>query len=186
MKILCKIWMDWIKPIWSKIRWTGKNKETAAPCEETAKTIQQIKSACSNVYRHFRWTMDDISELFDSFTPVEYLYNKYKEAEDSEHKLEDDCDGFHSIIHHILAQNGVESYILSIATKPIKNSHTMCIFKLDDSYYLVDYTSVKKYGTSVSDIVNEYISRKKYDKAYYWNTQYWDYKKNKYKNIKLK
>ena len=176
MKFLARIWLDYLKPFWSKIRWNKQRKVVAEECKETVKTIAEIRAMCSKVYSCFEWTMDDISELFDSYRPTEYLYNTYLGEKAKGKKWQDDCDGYHTVIYHILIQNGFDAVLFTIATKPFTKSHTMCLFKADGKMYLVNYTSVREYESgNIQAIVDDYNKRNKLEPEHYWNTQKYDY-----------
>lgn len=183
-RFFCKLWCDYLKPFWSKIRWCGKRKIVGKEVtEKVTNTLTSVRTMCNEVYRRFEWTMDDFSQLFDSLRPCEYLYNWYQES-NYDDPLKDDCDGYHSIIYHILQANGFDCCIITIVTNPISKSHTMTMYKYNGCYYLVDYTSVKKYaaGTTVQQVVDDYNERRGYKKEHYWNTQRYDYKKKAFYN----
>lgn len=187
MKFFAKLWLDYLKPFWSRIRWMRKRKIEAVPCAEQATDIASIKNACSLVYKNFEWTMDDVSQFFDSYAPVEYLYNVYRNALDNGgEKIRDDCDGFHSVIYHILTKNNIPAVLLTIATKPLKVAHTMCLFKYRGFYYLVNYCSVKRYNyDTIDEIVEDYAANdSSIKKVHYWNMHEYDYEKNVFRTVK--
>lgn len=180
-----KLWCNYIKLFWSKIRWCGKRKIKAVPCTESLTSLGDIRQMCKTVYRSFEWTMDDISELFDSFAPVEYLYNYYRDSEEAAEKFKDDCDGYHSVIYHILTQCGYDAALLTIATSPISKSHTMTLFKLDGKYYLVNYTSIIEYNTTdIQAIVDDYNNARGFKKEHHWVVQKYNYDKAAFYNVK--
>lgn len=186
MSIFCKLWLDYLKPFWSRIRWCRKRKIEAYPLQDHITETYTIQTMCSDVYRKFTWTMDDITQLGDSYAPVEYMYNQYVDSATTGKKFQDDCDGFHSVIYHILTQNGYDCVLFTIATKPITKSHTMVIFKKDDCYYLINYTSVQKYtvGTTIQKIVDTYNATHGLKKEHYWNLHKYDYDKNIFYTVK--
>lgn len=183
IRFFCKLWCDYLKPFWSRIRWCRKRKiESEEVTEKVTHTRTSVRSMCQEVYSRFEWTMDDFSQLFDSLRPCGYLYNWYKDST-REEPLKDDCDGYHSLIYHILKANGFDCCIFSIVTNPMKHSHTMTLYKYNGAYYLVNYTSVKGYfNCTIQDIVDDYNKSHGFKKEHYWNTQRYDYEKKKFVN----
>lgn len=183
IRFFCKLWCDHLRPFWSQIRWCGKRKVKGEEVtEKITPTITSVRSLCQSVDDKFRWTMDDFSQLFDSLRPCEYLYNWYKNAT-KETPLKDDCDGYHSLIYHILTANGFDCCLFTIVTNPVKNSHTMTLYKYNNMYYLIDYTSIREYsGCTIQGIVDDYNKRHGLKKEHYWNTQRYDYEKKKFVN----
>ena len=180
--LICKVFLDYWKPFWSSVRWCGKRKEEAVSLLDTVRNETELRSMLSNVNNHFHWTMDGITQLFDSYQPVEYLYNKYVECKTRDEKVEGDCDDAHSIIYHILKENGYDCVLFTIATRPISQSHTMVIYKEVGCYNLVNYRAVTHYpkGTTIQDIVDDYNKSRGYKKEWYWNMHRYDYDKNKF------
>lgn len=185
IRFFCKLWCDYLKPFWSSIRWWSERKiEGKEVTEKVTNALTSVRSMCREVYSKFDWTMDDISQFFDSLRPCEYLYNWYKDST-REEPLKDDCDGYHSLIYHILKSNGFDCCIFTIATNPIKNSHTMTLYKYNDAYYLINYTSIRKYSNcTIQDIVDDYNKRNGLKKEHYWNTQEYDYEKKCFYTVK--
>ena len=186
IRFFCKLWCDYLRLFWSSIRWCRKRKITSnTVVEKVDSTITSVRAMCNKVYSKFEWTIDDFSQLFDSLRPCGYLYNWYQEST-KENPLKDDCDGYHSIIYHILTANGFNAAIFNVVTSPISKSHTMTLYKRDNNYYLVDYTSVIKYsgGVKIQDIVDDYNKRHGYKKEHYWNVQKYNYTQAKFYNIK--
>lgn len=183
IRFFSKLWCDYLRPFWSKIRWCGKRKIAGKEVtEKVTNTLTSVRNMCNEVYRRFEWTMDGFTQLFDSLRPCEYLYNWYQEA-NYDDPIKDDCDGYHSIIYHILQANGFDCCIITIITSPITKSHAMTLYKYNGDTYLVNYTSVKKYtNCTVQDIVNDYNKGNGFKKEYYWNTQRYDYKKKAFYN----
>lgn len=183
IRFFCKLWCDYLKPFWSKIRWCKKRQVVSREVsEQVTSDISSVRSLCSKVCSRFEWTMDDISQLFDSLRPCEYLYQLYCNA-NYDDPLKDDCDGYHSLIYHILHENGFDCCILTIVTNPIRDSHTMTLYKVNGCYYLINYTSVRKYETNnIQEIVDDYNNRNQYGKEHYWNTQRYDYIKKSFYN----
>lgn len=188
IKLFFKLWLNKIKPFWSKIRWKSKLSVKSNMCYEQLDTIDDVKSMCKDVYNTFEWTQDGLDELFDSYRPVEYLYTEYIKNKGTNNKFKDDCDGFHSVIYHILVHNGYDAGLITIITNPLLKSHTMAIFKDRYCYYLVDYNELMKFSDSCSiqDIVDSYNRANSYKPEYYWNIQQYDYDTCTFYTIKEK
>ena len=140
MKFLAMVWLECLRNFWSNLRWCAHRKDTTK--EIPTVNADNLNSTLREVYNNFEWTMDDWTQLFDSMRPAPYVYNLYFGAENTKTDFKDDCDGFHTVIYHILKNNGYDVALITVATKPIKNSHTMCAIKekieeqlkLDDTY----------------------------------------------------
>lgn len=190
MKFLCKLWLDYIKPVWSKIRW--KKINSILPTQTNllkAKSIRGIQEVCDTLYKHYRWKMDDVSELLDTYRPIGYLYNWYINSLNKDSIIvEDDCDGFHSIVYHILKSNNIQSCLLTIATRPITNSHTMTLFRYEGDIYLIDYNVLYKYSAdkTIQSIVDDYNTRNKYKPEHYWTTHEYNYDKRLFYKVEWK
>lgn len=140
----------WI--FWSNHRWKDverynqviENKELL-----DLDSIDKIKSMTKNVYTKFEWTMDGADQLFDSICPPPYNYVRYKTG-----VLKDDCDGYHSLIYHILHANNIECYLMSVVDWLW--GHCILLFKFEDKWYTMDYTSVHQSFDSAEEAIKSY------------------------------
>lgn len=98
------------------------------------------------------------------------------------------CDGCHSVVYHILKNNGYDCVLFTIATRPITQAHTMVIYKENGCYTLVNYRAVTHYpqGTTIQDIVDDYNKKHNLKKEWYWNMHRYDYDKNKFYTVDRK
>ena len=80
VKTFFKVWLDGIKPGWSKLRWGKYLDEEPYPVEEKITSLDEAKEVFRSVYRCFDWTMDGVDELFDTYMPVEHMYNQYRDS----------------------------------------------------------------------------------------------------------
>lgn len=88
------------------------------------------------------------------------------------------CDGFHTIVYHILKNNGYNVALITCVTKPITKSHTMCLIKDDNgTYRVVDYTRVYRYP-SIEKFVENYSTPVRF-----WCLDRYDYDKNVFYSI---
>ena len=164
-----KIWVAWLKPHWSNFRFRKSIKEYASTSGEL-NSIGEIQEKVINLYKNFEYKLDDFSMLFDAIdTPPQCLFHL------ENNKLLDDCDGFHAAVYHLLSQkakNAVNIYLITVKTNPFTQSHTMCVFDLDEITYLVDYQSViemQDYNQSLDHMKQNYSCEPVY---YHLNT--WD------------
>ena len=185
IKLFFKVWLDHIKLWWSKVRWFNKRKIESKECTEKVNSLTDIRLMCIDVDKRFEWTMDNIDQLFDSYRPTEYLYEMYHDST-IEKPFKDDCDGFHTVIYHILKQNGYKCALLTIATNPMKYSHTMTLFvDTDGRYCLVNYNAVHKYadGTTIQQIIDEYNYANGFKKEYFWTLHEYNYETKSFYKI---
>lgn len=176
------LWLRGIKNWWSKIRWCKESKEESLEVPEI--TDKNLKSECQKLYRGFDWHMDGIDDLFDTYMPAPYAYNRaYKCINEGEPPLDGDCDDFHSAVFNMLAKNGYDVALITVATIPITESHTMTAIKdvAEDgtvSYRVVNYTSIKGPYKNLQEFVDNYGTPVRY-----WCLQKYDFEKGKYYNI---
>lgn len=176
------LWMKYLRNFWSMIRWNGKRKIDSEPVFEV--TDDNLQSTLKDVYSHYVWTMDDISQLLDSICPPPYLYNWYLDIKnsDSSDKVKGDCDDYHALIYHLLINNGYDAALITFATKPITKSHTMTVIKdtAEDgtvSYRVIDYTSIKTYAS-----LEEFAESYKYP-VRVWTLDMYDYRTRRFRNL---
>lgn len=187
LKFLAMIWLEGVRNFWSNLRWCRHRKDESEAIPEV--NADNLNSVLREVYNNFEWTMDDWTQLFDSVCPAPYIYNKYVEAEKTNSDFFGDCDDYHTVIYHILKNNGYDVALITVATKPINNSHTMCAIKekIEENgvektvYRIVDYTSLRGPYTSLQDFVDDY----RYP-VRYWKLDQWDYNKKKFRGVSKK
>lgn len=101
-----------------------------------------------------------------------------------EGKLHDDCDGWCSAVYHIIHENGFKCYI--VTTIYTDGGHCFILFKYIDGYYIIDYTDIQGSFSNIKQ-VEDYIINKKYkDTHLFHNYLIYDYKNNKYIEVKPK
>ena len=171
-----KFWLNHFKPWWSRLRWYKHLEDES--CAIPKVTRRTMESALKDIYAHYKWKADGFSELTDSYRPIPYIYNMYVQAAESSTIFEDDCDGFHSVVYHMFEHNGYSCALLTMVTKPFKNSHTVCAFRIKDAYYVVNYQKISGPYTSLQDFVDAYK-----DPVRYWNLQKYDYEKHKFYTV---
>lgn len=182
-KFFAMLWLKYLRNFWSMIRWNGKRKEVSR--EMISVNDGNLKSTLKDVYSHYQWAMDDVSQLFDSMRPAPYLYNQYLEAKLNDKVVEDDCDGYHTIIYHMLKNNGYRVALITLVTDPISQSHTMVAIKdiIDDgtvSYRVVNYTAITGPYITLEKFVEQY----KHD-VICWSVDKYDYDGRRFRNISV-
>ena len=183
VKAFFKIWLDGIKPGWSKFRWRNYLDEEPYPVEEKITSLDEAKEVFRSVYRCFDWTMDGVDELFDTYMPVEHIYNQYRDSKSNNTLFLGDCDDYASVAYHILHENGYDVASITIATNPASDSHTMVIYRdTDDCLVLINYSVLRKYDKdkTVQDVIDDYNRIYKYKPEYYWTLHKYDYDKHEY------
>lgn len=169
---LTKIWVVRLKPIWNNFRFRKSIKEYI-PLSNELNTIGDLQERVGELYKSFTYKYDDISMLFDAIdTPPQCLF--YLENS----TLKDDCDGYHAAIYHLVThrvENASNIKLITVVTKPFTNSHTMCVFDLNDKTFLADYQKVieiQGYSDALDHMKQAYSTKPIY---YHLNT--WDAEK---------
>ena len=172
-----KLWIDHIKPVWSKIRWCRHLKEKSE--EVFSVTEELLPFVLRDLYKNYKWKMDGATQLFDSLRPIPYIYNLYLAQNKKGIVFEDDCDGFHSLVYYILEKNGYDCYLITFITKPLSKAHTMCVVKRKGKFQLINYTFISTLCyDNIQQIADEYTVPVRY-----WNAQKWDYSKKKFYTV---
>ncbi len=74
-----------------------------------------------------------------------------------ESNFEGDCDEYSMLQHRLLTELGYESYIVSYVQKNIVNSHSMCLFKLENGkFQSISTEGLKKEFNSVDEWLKSY------------------------------
>lgn len=169
---LQNIWNKYLRYIYSIF--TCINDVKDMPVYEKIYSIDDIKNIQQSLFKNFSYQKDFIDEIH---TPAQcykdYFYNNFN----------DDCDGFHSALYHILSKNNIEQWLVTQIPKYMYG-HTYIIFKFNSKYGIIDYTNVTYGITNRKDLIT-IIKLYKYDSDYLahyiWK---WDYEKKKYVNCK--
>ena len=181
------LWLKGIKNWWSKLRWWKQAKVESEPVPEIKKDESNLLEEIKKVNDGFKWEMDGVKDLFDTYMPATYAYNEtYKATHEGTEKLEGDCDDIHGAIYHLLNENGYDVALITLVTIPITKSHTMTAIRDVDSngnvtYRVVNYRLVKGPYTKLEDFVDTYTHPVRY-----WQLNKFDYEKGRYVNIDYK
>ncbi|MCL2539100.1 MAG: hypothetical protein FWE66_02045 [Oscillospiraceae bacterium] len=169
---ISKIWVVWLKPVWSNLRFRKSVKEYQSTSDEIA-DIDDLRAKVKALYKNFIYKYDDFSMLYDAIdTPPQCLCYLENDV------LEDDCDGFHAAIYHLIKQkmeNASNNNLITVVTRPVAKSHTMCVFDFDGKRYLVDYEEVIEIQ-AYSD-VSEHVGQVFSCKPLYYHLNTWTEKR---------
>lgn len=170
-------------PIWSNVRWRNALKDHSVADEYLVKNLTDIKILVRLLYKKFKWVADDATELGDSITPPAQCYKDFCNG-----LLEDDCDGFHSLVYHCLAKSGVRCYLMSVVVA--SGGHCVLVFENKGKWYVNDYNKVYNGFATLREAVEDYnkiylTSYHKEDNEVIYNgfTEY-NYTTGKFKSVK--
>lgn len=144
---------------WSNIRWSQSTRENIGITEDLQfNSIAELKKVLSKFYSNYKWTADGIDELWDCITPPPHNYKRWCEK-----TLLDDCDGFHSLVYHMLYNNNYKCYLLTAIAKG--GGHCVSLF-LDNKkkWRVIDYTKVYTAFDTPEEAIEDY--NKNYSKIY--------------------
>lgn len=152
MRLFCKFWIKF------RVWWSNKiNKDDVDDYELLEKhfmksfTKSKLLSIQKDLYSRFNYKYDSFKELFDSMKKPAQCY-----VNSCEDNWEDDCDGFHAALYHILFKNGYRAKLLTMLfPENILLSHTVCIVEKYNKIILCDYTSQKVFS-NIYEIISYY------------------------------
>lgn len=178
------LWLRGIKNWWSKLRWNKESKEKSYAVP-VPKNNDEFMQYIRKLNKGYEWEMDGFDDLFDTYRPAPYAYNRmvdYITGKQTEiNKF--DCDDVHGAILNYLNNLGQNTALITLATIPITESHTMTAFKKTDAngepnYYVINYTQLLGPYKNLQEFVDNYGTPVRY-----WCLQKYDYIKGKYYNI---
>ena len=136
---------------WSNIRFRKKIRTdtTLLLDEDRVSTLAEIKKLATKAYRRFKWTEDGPDVLWDAISPPPQAYKYYSDG-----LLEEDCDGFHALMHYCLSMNGIKSYLFTVTA--IGSSHCILLFYFQNKWHVNDYYNVYGPYDTVKEAVEAY------------------------------
>lgn len=138
--------------LWSNIRFKNVERFDTKLLEiDRVASLNDIKTLVKRLYSCFIWTADGIDQLGDAVTPPPQNYKTYMNR-----PLKDDCDGFHSLVYHCLYNSGIECYLLAVNPAKMGQGHCVLVFKLNDRWYVNDYSKVYNGFTNLKDAIKNY------------------------------
>lgn len=145
---IATIW--WV--FWSNVRFKKCTKDVEILEEDDINCAPAtVKSLAKRLYKKFNYTDDGIDKLWDAITPPAQNYQDYLLGE-----VKDDCDGFHSLLLHVLAKcrDHVECYLLSVVARG--GGHCVLVYRYKKKWYVMDYTTVYKGFPTIEEAVEDY------------------------------
>ena len=136
-------------PNWSNFRWRNALKEHTVDEEHLVKNLTEVRALVKELYKKFKWVADDATDLGDSITPPAQCYKDFCNG-----LLEDDCDGFHSLVYHCLQASGIIWYLMSVDSDD--GGHCVLVLENKDKWYVKDYNKVYSGHESLKEAVEEY------------------------------
>lgn len=136
-------------PNWSNFRWRNALKEYTVDEEHLVKNLTEVRALVKELYKKFKWVADDATDLGDSITPPAQCYKDFRNG-----LLEDDCDGFHSLVYHCLQASGIICYLMSVVSDD--GGHCVLVFENKGKWYVNDYNKVYSGHESLKEAVEEY------------------------------
>ena len=171
---------------WSKVRFSKKNwGDTPVREEDKATTSEEVKALLKKADKKFKYTEDGFDQLWDAMQPPAQLYDDFI----SDKIVEDDCDGYHSLIYHCLHHSDVKCYLLVVVAR--NAGHCTLVCKLEGKWHVADWTTVHPGYDTFEETVEAYNKWfiKPYDAksdVFYNGLLRFDYKKGKFKFVSWK
>lgn len=146
--------------LWSSVRFAKQERffHDVATQDKIKDNLDIIKLA-KRVYSKFKYTQDDISQLWDAIVPPPQNYLNYRGG-----IIEDDCDGFHSAVYHVLANSHIiqDCYLMAVTAKEC--GHCVVVYRFDNKWYVLDYKKLYQGFDTLKEAYENY--NKDYSKKY--------------------
>lgn len=148
-KLLIQWQLNCHRKKWSKIYWDSKGAVYKYPLLDCHKITysspdelsQKVKALANEMRITFKYTSDNLWQLYDSMRPPADCYKQVVENG----KLYDDCDGFHALMYHILTQNNIDCVLCTAV--PLKNTlktaHTFLTYRENSHWRILDYWTIE-------------------------------------------
>lgn len=137
-------WLHGVRYSWSKFKrrvFEQKFLKTQLPA---VNSLQEIE----NCLKQITWKMDNAFALFDSISYPQRTWADKK----------DDCDGFACVAATLINswQPSCQPVMLTVITRPVANSHTVCAFKYEGNIRFFNNESLDGDNlTGYQDVVNK-------------------------------
>lgn len=179
----CKIACEWWWPRWSNFKFRKSLRTNIEiQIDDRLGSLSDIRQEVKKLYSKFTWTKDGADQLWDAICPPPQNYQYYLDGE-----LKDDCDGFHSLVYHVLFNNNIKCYLLAVCAP--KSSHCVLIFQYNDLWYINDYSKIYgDFSTSAEAIqrYNETYAKRYNSKPVVYNCcESYNYDTGKFKSVKV-
>ena len=147
-KLHDRVWL----PLWSNIRWQGSpEKDQELSAQDHVTDLASLYTVMRNLYAHFTWTADGGDQLLDAIIPPPQGYQQYLNG-----LLQDDCDGFHSTLYHMVAKSGWTCALLTV--QAIGGGHCVLLCNIENKWRVCDYTCVYPEFATANEAVSHYNS----------------------------
>ena len=141
--LFLRLWLSTARNRWSRLRrglLERRYLKTQLPSPDSL-------DALSEALREVVWTQDGPLQLWDSISYPQTVW----------HKKKDDCDGFAVLAAELLRRWDpvFDPVLLTALLRPIKQAHTVCVFREGDRFRFFDNSSLDDgIYASYSDVVN--------------------------------
>ena len=136
--------------VWSTLRWRHAIRHNIGIAkEDRIDKFSDIGELLKRLMKHFDYTEDGFDQLWDSITPPPQVYQFYLDG-----VVKDDCDGFHSLVYHVLYNNSITCYLLSAVA--YDGGHCILLFKYNDLWHVIDYTRIYEGHKTAEEAINAY------------------------------
>jgi hypothetical protein len=172
-------------PIWSNFRWRNAIRNNIGVNEgDKVSTYKELQTVAARLYKKFKYERDSITELWDSITPPPQNYQHYRDG-----KLSDDCDGFASLMYHVLYNCGLKCYFMTVNT--LGGSHCVILLNLNSKWHVCDYYTIYKGYETWQEAVQAYneIFPSKYNighRVYFNGFIVYNYENGKFNHVNKK
>ena len=135
--------------------------------------LSDIRQTMLHIYSRFEWTQDGFNRLYDSIdTPASCWIRAFENP-----PLKDDCDGYHAALYWAVSFC-FSCRLLTVATRNIKDSHTVMVIHHNNQYRLANYTYLSKPFACIEDVITDLLrthyNAKKSTRIVAWELSYWN------------
>ena len=111
----------------------GSEAQAAPAFSAVAQTLNSPEDIAKYIWKNFRVESDQAQFGREDHwqTPDELLKNR-----------KGDCEDFSRFAYEILKKNGISAFMINVYGK--KYAHTVCVFKENGKYHILDGTDVKR------------------------------------------
>lgn len=150
-------------PMWSNYRWRNSTRHNIGiEHEDEVKDLNDLQKLLEKFLKKFKWTKDGVDQLYDSITPPPRNYERYREG-----LLDDDCDGFHSLVYHCLYNSNIECYLMSVCA--VKSGHCVLVLRFNEKWHVVDYGTIYGGYKDLNEAIENY--NETYQAIYHTQTE---------------
>ena len=155
--LFLRLWLRHGRYRWSRSRRTLFERKFLDRELPLPDSLQDIVSSLGQV----EWTMDGPLHLYDSIGFPETVWSKKR----------DDCDGFAVLAAALLErwEPSHEPHLLTVMLRPVKQSHTVCVFRQGDGLRFFDNSSLDDGLYDSYAAVARRVKEKRGDRVVCWD-----------------